>query len=425
MFWLYNLALPLLSPLWLPWMLWRASRRRDGPNWRERFGSYRLRPNPERPRVWLHAVSVGEVVAARPILKELRGVWPEAEVVLSVTTSSGHQIAESLMPELADHLVYFPIDLLRFQVRAMSLVRPSVVAVMETELWMNFFWAAKAFGARTLVVNGRISDRSFRRARRVRRFYRALLRNVDRCLMQTESDAERIRALGGAQVEVKGNSKFDEGGQATSEDEQKWRSLLGLTGDKPIVVVGSTRDSAEEALVIEAIRLAGPERIRVVHAPRHLESAPALAESVSQAFGGVAVRSRGEKGDYLILDSYGELAGVYSTADVVIVGGGFSNLGGQNIIQPLAHGKPVLHGPHMANFRDVAQGAEECGAARVCADAESLASALDQLLSDNDLRARMGQAARNFVARNLGAARRYAEDIRLEGISGEKPVSGV
>ncbi|GIK32327.1 MAG: 3-deoxy-D-manno-octulosonic acid transferase [Armatimonadota bacterium] len=425
MFWLYNLALPLLAPLWLPWMLWRASRRQGGPNWRERLGNYRLRPNPDRPRVWLHAVSVGEVVAARPILKELRAAWPQAEVVLSVTTSSGHQIAESLVPELADHLVYFPIDLLRFQVRAMSSARPSVVAVMETELWMNFFWAAKAFGARTLVVNGRISDRSFRRARRVRGFYRALLRFVDRCLMQTEGDAERIRALGAVQVEVQGNSKFDEGGQAASEDEERWRTELGLSRDKPVVVVGSTRDSAEESLVVEAIRLVGPERVRVVHAPRHLESAPALVESVTRALGGVALRSKGETGDYLILDTFGELAGVYSTADVVVVGGGFSNLGGQNILQPLAHGKPVLHGPHMANFRDVAQGAAECGATRVCADAESLAAAIDQLLADERLRERMGQAARDYVATNLGAAKRYAEAIRFEGEAREKPSAGV
>lgn len=146
---------------------------------------------------------------------------------------------------------------------------------------------------------------------------------------------------------------------------------------------------------------------------------------MTRALGGVALRSKGETGDYLILDTFGELAGVYSTADVVVVGGGFSNLGGQNILQPLAHGKPVLHGPHMANFQDVAQGAAESGATRVCADAESLAAAIDQLLADERLRARMGQAARDYVASNLGAAKRYAEAIRFEGEAREKPSAGV
>lgn len=411
MFLLYNVLLTLLSPFWVPWMLFRAGRRKEKPNWNERQGDFDIQPDKTKSRIWVHAVSVGEVVAVLPILRELRERSPEHEIVLSVTTSSGHQTARERAEGLFDHLVYFPIDVPRFQLAAMSRVRPKAIAIMETELWFNFLWAAKVFKSKVLLVNGRISDRSYPRARFFRFFYRAMLRNVDCCLMQTEADAERIRALGAAQAEVLGNCKFDQAVEGLDADPAEWRGKLGLEASPPVLVVGSTRSENEEKLVLDAVAAIGLDRVQVVHAPRHLERAEPLAAEVARRFGDSARRSLEQSGPYLILDSYGELNQVYAIADVVVIGGGFDNLGGQNLIQPLAHGKPVLHGPHMQNFRDATEMALREGASRVCATSEELQRALEELLGSPDERVRMGAAAKALVARNLGASERYAEAI--------------
>lgn len=411
MFLIYNLLLTVLSPIWVPWMLWRSSRRKEKPNWKERSGDYSIAPDKSKRRIWVHAVSVGEVVAAMPILRATRKLLPSHEIVLSVTTSSGHQTAREKADGLFDHLVYFPIDVPRFQLAAMSRVRPEVVAVMETELWLNFLWAAKSFRATTLLINGRISDRSFARSKKFKFFFRALLKNVDRCLMQSESDRARILALGAPTAEVLGNCKFDQAVEGLDADPAEWRSKLGLAEGKPVLVIGSTRSEKEEALVLDAVAAIGAGRLQVIHAPRHLERAEPLAAEVQRRFGSSARRSLGETGPYVILDTYGELNRVYSLADLVVIGGGFDDLGGQNLIQPLAVGKPVLHGPHMQNFRDSAEMAQSAGASLVCRTASELAESIRSLLEDDVRRQAMGKAAKDLVQANLGASERYAEAI--------------
>lgn len=407
MFLLYNFLLTILAPFWVPWMWLRAMQRKEKPNWKERQGIFDLPERGSKRRIWIHTVSVGEFVACKPILQELRRVLPKYEIVVSVTTSSGHQTAREAEAGLFDHLVYFPIDIARFQLSALQRVRPDVVAIMETELWMNFLWAAKTFDAQTMLINGRISDRSFPRAKKVRFFYQALLRDIDRCLMQTSIDRERIAALGAKEAMVLGNCKFDQALENLDIDPAQWKQELKLSG-KPVVVIGSTRGAEEETLVLRALELVGRDRVQVVHAPRHLERVEPLAAAV----GAHALRSRSEAADYLILDTYGELSKTYAVADIVIIGGGFANLGGQNIIQPLAHGKPVLHGPHMQNFRDVAAMADAAGAAIPCATAEALASHLIDLLDNPEKRRVMGLAARTLVSENVGASARYAQAIR-------------
>jgi 3-deoxy-D-manno-octulosonic-acid transferase len=411
MFLLYNLLLTLFAPLWVPWMLWRTLRRKEKPAWRERFGDYSIRPGKDRNRIWIHAVSVGEVMAAIPILREIRRRMKGWEIVLTVTTTSGHQTARERAEGLFDHLFYFPLDVARFQLRAMERVRPKIVAVMETELWFNFLWCAKALGAKTALVNGRISDRSFPRSMRIRFFYRSLLGMVDLCLMQTERDAERIRALGATRVEVVGNSKFDEAAEGLDADPMIWRKELGLPDGLPVVVVGSTRGEDEERFVLEAIASVGLDRLAVVHAPRHLERATELRRMAGERFGEASLRSQGGGGRYVILDTYGELAQVYCLADVAIVGGGFGDYGGQNLIQPLAHGKPVLHGPHFQNFSEVAEAADAAGAGRSCKTPAELAAALSILLENESLRDSMSEAARALARAGAGAGARYVERL--------------
>lgn len=409
MFLLYNLVLTLTAPIWLPWMLWRTSRRREKPIWKERYGEFTFRLDRDKIGIWVHAVSVGEVVATLPVLRAIRAKDPEAQIVLTVTTSSGHQTAREKAVGLYDHLAYFPIDVARFQLAAMSRVRPQAVAIFETELWLNFLWAAKAVGARTVVINGRLSDRSFPRARAFRWFYGPLLRMVDRVLAQTDRDRDRFIALGATEAETFGNCKFDQALEGVDASPAVWRERLGLAADLPVIVVGSTRGEDEERLVIEALSGLVGTRCRVVHAPRHLER----AEALTVASGG-ARRSLGQTGDYLVLDTYGELSDVYCVADLVVVGGGFADLGGQNLVQPLAHGKAVLHGPHMQNFADVAHAAAEAGATRTCSTVGELRAAIEELLDDPATRQKMGDAARAFVAKHVGASERYADAILAE-----------
>lgn len=407
----YNLLLTITFPLWLPWMLWRSMRRREKPNWAERMGDSHVRPRRDRKRVWIHAVSVGEVLAAVPILRRVRDGLPDFEIVLSVTTSSGHETARKSAAEFVDHLIYFPIDVARFQLAAASRVQPAVVAIMETELWMNFLWAVKTFDSETMIINGRISDRSFPRKRRVRFFYADLLRRLDLALMQTDRDAARIKELGAAQVEVLGNVKFDQADEGRLTASPDWRKELGVGTERSVLVIGSTRSATEEALVMEALHEVGWDRFDVVWAPRHLERAEAIVSRLHEAGQRVARRSRGEKGSVLLLDSYGELASVYAAADIVVIGGGFDQLGGQNPIQALAHGKPVVFGPHMTNFRDVAEMALAAGTAQVASSSHELAAVLRDLLADAGRRQKMGDAARELVTQNLGAADRYAARI--------------
>lgn len=409
-FWLYNILLILLSLIWVPWMIWRSARRKEKPNWKQRTGDLPLdSPKKGVRRVWVHAVSVGEVLAARPILKEIRELDPELEIVLSTTTSSGQTAAQENAEGLFDHLVYFPIDVPRFVIAAMIRVRPRVVALMESELWMNFLWAAKEFRATTILVNARVSDRSFRRSRWIRPYYRALFSNLDRAMAQTKTDAARLQALGFAQPETVGNSKFDAAYEDTAKAKD-WRLELGIPSDAKVVVVGSTRSEHEEKLVLGALKAADLD-VWVVHAPRHIESAPRLASLYRAQFGEVALRSKGETGRYLVLDTYGELSGVYSIADVVVLGGSFDDLGGQNILQPLAHGKPVIHGPHMQNFQEAAAAAAEARAAITARNEQDLTEWLKRLFRSDAVRAVMGSAATALVRGNLGSSRTYAEAI--------------
>jgi len=234
--------------------------------------------------------------------------------------------------------------------------------------------------------------------------------------MQTATDLDRIKALGAQEGEVLGNCKYDQALEGLDAQPGAWRGELGLDPERPTVVVGSTRSELEETLVVEALKAVRTEGLQVVWAPRHLERTDAIVTALSGFPGGAVRRSQsrslaGSGSRVLILDTFGELSQVYSVADLVVIGGGFDDLGGQNILQPLAHGKPVLHGPHMQNFRDVANAAAQRGCSLTVSDGASLADAIDALLADPERRETMGRAAQALVAENQGAATRYAEAV--------------
>ncbi len=378
-------------------------------DWGQRAGDYGFYLERGKPRIWIHAVSVGEVMAAVPILKELYDQDDTVEVVLSVTTSSGHQTAREKASGYVDHLIYFPIDVPRFVMNALVRVKPTVVAMMETELWMNFLTFAKSFHAKTFIINGRISDRSFPRAMKLRSYYRALLSEVDEALMQTEVDRERLLALGASQAEVIGNSKFDEAAKLRDTNPAEWRAELGIPPTAKVVVIGSTRGREEHEWALSLVARPDWEEFWVVHAPRHLEDCDALEASAQKLLGTekVARRSLRRSGRYLILDSYGELGEVYSVADVALVGGSFLVKGGQNMLQPLSHGVAVVTGPATENFRDIVSLANRAGAIVTC-QAEEVGDWVVKLMDDEEQRNRMGHAAKKLITEHQGSSAKTA-----------------
>jgi 3-deoxy-D-manno-octulosonic-acid transferase len=308
--------------------------------------------------------------------------------------------------KLATYAFYFPIDIYRFCVNAMIRVEPAVVVIMETELWLNFLAAAKMTNAKTCVVNGRISERSFSRAKHLKWLYGAVFSKVDAALMQTEADAERARFLGAKNVEVLGNSKYDE---ASVPQEMDWPAILELD-DAKLVVVGSARGEMEEEFVLDA--LTDMSDVRIVFAPRHPERAETVAARARELGFSVGMRSKGENSArFLVLDTMGELSSLYPFADVAVIGGGFDKLGGQNIIQPMASGAPVICGPNMKNFREPYEQGLAAGAVLTASTALELHDLIVKIPIDENLRQRMAGAGRLLVAENTGASARYARSI--------------
>jgi 3-deoxy-D-manno-octulosonic-acid transferase len=417
---LYNLLLVLLSPLWLLYTLVRIVGGSWRERWWERLGFVPIPPPLSKRRLWVHCVSVGETLAALPVLKELRRALPDYEIVLTTTTPTGQRTARDSAHPWVDYFAYFPLDL-PFAVRnALARIQPDALLLFETELWFNLIHAQHQRGGLVLVVNGRLSDRSFQRARRLRAFYRALLRFVDLACVQSPTDALRFVELGlsPARVEVVGNTKFDQALEATDANPTEWRQQLSLPLDAPVIVVGSTRTADEERLVAEAyrrVREAMPTTCLVL-APRHLERVPEV-ERLLRDYGFEPVRRTqlplpAGPVQVVLVDTFGELAQLYCIADVAVVGGAFAPLGGQNLFQPLAHGKPVFFGPHTHNFRDIAQLAKEAGVGFEVRTAEELAAGILRLLRDDTARHQIERNARELIARHQGAARRCAQYVK-------------
>lgn len=407
----YNTALGGLAPVWLPYVGWRLTRGNSREGRRERLGFGT--PLPARfGRVWLHGASVGEMMALRPIAEEFHRRAPDAPVVVSTITPTGQEQARKAFA-WAEQVRYLPLDAPGPVSRAMSQVGPAVVGLVETELWPNFVHAAAARGV-VVMLNGRVSDRTFRPARRFRAFYKWLLRHLAIIGAQTSADARRFVELGAPEerVRVLGTSKFDEPVPLLDDEARaRWRRDLSL-GDDPCIVAGSTFPGEDEAVIaaFQAAREVRPS-LRLIIAPRHVQRADEV-QAVAAAAGLTVLRrseGRPRAADVVIVDTYGELAALYGLAEAAFIGRSLMERGGQNLIQPMAHGVPVVSGPNMQNFRDVAEQAEAVGALQRVADTQGLAAAWRNLLSSPDERRRRGDAGRELVARNRGAASRYAD----------------
>jgi 3-deoxy-D-manno-octulosonic-acid transferase len=423
MYVLYSVVLVLIGLAYLPVFLvrkvWRA---RHPLALGQRLGWAPVRPGPSR--FWVHAVSVGEVMAAVPLVQALRQRWPESEVVISTVTATGARVARARLSEAAATFA-FPVDLGFATRRAVRRIRPRCFVALETELWPNLLRTLGTAGVPAVLANGRISDRSFRRYARVRRLFRRVLDDIALFAMQSEEDARRIISLGARpeRVVVTGNLKMEaptgEGGA-----EELWRRLLHL-GSARVWVAGSTHRGEEGPLLDAFVALRdGGEPLALILAPRHPERVDEV-EALARERGLAPVR-RSQLGtgagpsDVILLDTIGELAAVYAVADVIFVGGSLVPVGGHNAIEPALHARPVVFGPHMSNFRDVAALLLGAGGAIQVQDAAELAPTLRGLLADPDQRRRLGEAAWTAVRAHQGACRRTIE--ALDGLlTGAEP----
>ena len=423
------------SPLIALYLAQRYVSGKSKPGWAQRWGrllkALRFVPNGGRPRIWVHAVSAGEVVAAVPILRELRETLPEYDLLLSVLTPAGMEMAEQQAKSLTSGLFYFPFDLPWVARRVVRTIRPTVFVSLESEMWPNVLHELKRANVRTVMVNGRISEKSFRRAAGAGGWiFRWMLHNMDCLLMQSETDAARIRSLGNfgedaERVAVLGNSKFDQAiAPLAPQEVLDLRRDLGLPDDAPVLVAGSTRSPEEESQVIAAYQTMQKscENLCLIIAPRQINRADELAAALESA--GIAATKRTERAfrhptpdtrhPVLILDTMGELVNVYAVATIAFVGNSFQPVvkgGGQNLLQPLAHGKPVFFGPHTATIRSEVALVTQAKVGFLVKDAEELAREGTRLLQDAAARIEIERNALELIRANRGVSARYAAEV--------------
>jgi len=413
-YFLYSLLLCAAIVASLPWWLWRmlrTGRYRAGLG--ERLGRVppRVRLADTSDSIWVHAVSVGEVLAVAPLVSELRVANPGRRVFVSTTTHTGQKLARDRFG--AESVFYFPLDF-AFAIRPwLRVVKPELIVVAETEFWPQFLHRAHAAGARIAIVNARISDRSLPRYRRVRPLLARVLRNVELFLAQSEQDAERLRAIGAPRdrIEVAGNLKFEQASGAKSGFATALREACAAQSVGPILVAGSTL-AGEEDVLLAAFRQVLPQHPRalLVLAPRHPERFDDVAGLL--AAGGLPVVRRTSfapsaplAGSVLLVDSIGELGALYEVGAVAFVGGSLVPAGGHNVIEPARAAVPILVGPHTHNFRDVVAQFARAEALRVVTPA-TLASTLMELLASEPLRRELGARAARVVTENSGATAR-------------------
>jgi 3-deoxy-D-manno-octulosonic-acid transferase len=370
------------------------------------------------PRIWVHAVSVGEVTAAAPIVASLRSRFSGACIVLSTSTETGQGMARKLIPAASAH-IYYPLDIPCVVRKVIAWVNPDIFIPVETELWPNFIRICRERGTKIVMANGRLSPRSFRRYRATRFFWKKVLASLDAAGAISVTDAERLKAIGmpAERIHILGNAKFDGlAARVSPELERETAGRLRIASGEEVLVAGSTHEG-EESVILEVYRrlLERKPGFKLVLIPRHIERSAACAELVRQAgFSDcitmseiLAGRSRQEE-RVILVDVIGELFKLYSLATVVFCGGSLVPKGGQNILEAAAWGKVVFHGPYMDDFRDERILLEETGTGITVHTQEELFAGIWGLLERPDMLRTRGEAGRQAVVANKGAAERYA-----------------
>jgi 3-deoxy-D-manno-octulosonic-acid transferase len=418
MYIIYSLLLACAMVVSLPWwilQMLRHGKYRAGLAERLGYVPERLRPSAQPGAIWIHAVSVGEVLAIGNLARELEHAFPKRPIFISTTTLTAQQLARQRYGNT--RAFFLPIDM-GFAIRPyLDLLRPGMLILAETEFWPNLLHLTRARGAAVAVVNARISDRSFPRYRRFRWLFARVLRNVDLFLAQTPEDARRLIAIGAAaeRVRVRGNLKFDirpSGASTVAEDLRR-----ALPKDAPVIVCGSTAEGEEEPLLhaFQGMMEQYPAAVMIL-APRHPERFDKVANLISSM--GIGFLRRSSWSDscpissgVFLLDSVGELASIYRLADIAFVGGSLVPVGGHNILEPAQYGVAVMTGPQTFNFREIINIFEQGGGVKIVT-AENLTEALLELMRDKAQRELLGQRAKELFAQNTGATEKTLEELQ-------------
>ena len=432
---LYNIVAILLVIVATPVLIYRAIRE-DGFVERVRQSIFGQVPQEDVARVagknciWLHAASVGEIVAASPLVKEFHKEFPRRPILVSVVTSSGYDMAKRILKD-ADSIIYFPMDLPFLGERVIKRIRPGVFMPVETELWPNFLKAIRKYKIPAMMVNGRISDKSVKRYHYLRGLLKDMLGTIDKFCMQSPIDAQYIIQLGAdpSLVTVTGNTKFDQTYTSVSESERKELcEKLHLAGAYPILMAGSTHRGEEEILLDSFLKIKKEyPTAKMILAPRDIMRAGDLSRMVQKKGMTSMLRTEADKssgGDVILLDTIGELGRLYSVGDIVFVGGSLIEQGGHNILEPAAHGKAILVGPYMFNFKDSYALFSGRGACLTVHNEGELTDTILRLLSNEEEKRAMEQQTLQIIAENGGAAIKSREELReLLDRVGERRVS--
>ncbi len=428
MYFIYSLLLGLGFLILLPRFLFDAFRHgKYVAGFRERWGSLLPLANDGRPVVWIHCVSVGETQAARPLVRGIREQYPNHLIAISTITLTGQNLARETFKHDAARVFYFPFDWRWVVRRTLTAINPDTVLVMETELWPGFLRECKQQQIPVAIINGRLSEQSFRRYRVIKSFMKRVLSSIDLAIMQTEADAERLRALGmdADKTLVSGSLKFDVGTMpATASSTTAFRERFKLADDSPLILAASTH-APEERIILDAFKqiVSNSEpKPRLMIAPRHPERFADVAALIETSGFRWARRTAAAdpadaQAEVILLDSIGELQSVYSLASIVFVGGSIAKTGGHNILEPAAVGACVITGAHTHNFQLIVETFVRAGAIvqlQPMSDSEAtlkLATVISQLLAEPARRQELGALARSLVNENRGATERTLQSL--------------
>lgn len=414
MYILYNILLVVLTVMLSPFILFKlitVPKYRRGITQklgRVRKGVLRVLAGGHRP-IWIHAVSVGEVMAAHPLIRDLKKRYPNRKLILSTVTVTGNYTAKQRVPE-ADAVFFFPFDYPCIVRRVIKKIKPAIVLIAETELWPNFFRELKKHEIPSALINGRISPRSYLNYRKFRRFFAQVFSNVSLFCMQSTDDAERIKDIGAPtdRVLVTGNLKFD---QKISEIK---KPAIVIPPGRKVITAGSTHRGEEAILLDVFTRLRKKySDLLLIIAPRHPERFDEVCGIITNA--GYECQRRTELSgpvkDVLLLDTIGELRSFYGICDIAFVGGSLVKVGGHNLLEPAAMKKPVIFSRYMFNFKEISEAIINAKGGFLVKDKEELYAKLDSLLSDKALAVSMGEKAYQVIAANSGATAKTIDSI--------------
>ncbi len=373
------------------------------------------------PRIWIHAVSLGEVKVAAAIIEALSSMMPNRSLILSTSTEHGRDLAEKTLGGKIP-VVYAPVDFIGSVCRALSVVQPDIMVFLETEIWPAWLYEARRLGIKTALINGRISVRSVKAYSKLRGFFREVLSNFDVLSMITEGDADRIKTMGAdpRRIEIHGNAKYDRfRGLADREMETEIREILNIKASHPVFVAGSTRNG-EETMVLSAyekILKAFPDTLLII-VPRHIKRTTEIASLVEQRRLTYQLRTEFDGTDtrrtagVVIINTFGELFRIYSVGTILFCGASLVPLGGQNVLEPAVWGKMVFYGPSMENFLDAKAILEKANAGIQVSGPAELAERAIWFLGHPEELKNAGERAREAVLSNQGAAKKHAEVIK-------------